>query len=336
VYAKVFDANGVPRASQAVASPPSSNGQSAMDIAMDRLGAFAVTWYSQVPRSMELDVWVRRFNASGTALGTAMRANVSTAGAQVGNRIAMSPLGDFVVVWESYGQSSATWDIFARRYGANGVPQGSEFLVNTMLAGEQNLADVAVMDDGTFVIAWGSDNRSNDPASDPMVYARQYRADGSPVAPESALNLPTTRAFWPHIGLDRTGHFLVGWLGYDTGSTDQEVYARRFVMDTLPPIATLTNNQVLTGLDGVAGSWRYFKIAVPPGFTIIDVSIAGAGDADLYVRYAGLPTAELWDARPFLVGSNESLRITNIPAGDWYIGIRGFEAYSSVTLNARF
>lgn len=334
VYARRYNANGTAATGELLVSS-STNMQAPMGVGVDRYGSFVVTWYSQVPQTNQIDVWARRYSSSGTPLTNPFLVNSYTAGTQIGNQIAMSPGGSFVVVWESYGQDGNSWGIFGQRYDANANRIGGEFRVNTLTTGAQQLADVAMMDDGSFVAVWNHDNRENDPASQPTVYARQFRADGSAYGPETVVNtLPNSKAFYPKIGLDLAGNYLVGWQHVDNATGDVNVMAQRYVMDTLPAITPLSNAQTVAGLSGLVGSWRYFKITVPPGMTTLDVSMFGSGDADLYVRYAALPTLMDWDARPYLWGSNERAVISSIPAGDWYIGIYGYSSYSSVSINA--
>lgn len=112
-----------------------------------------------------------------------------------------------------------------------------------------------------------------------------------------------------------------------------DVAARRFQPEgvTVQPIE---NGGAVDNLSGAAGSWQYFKVTVPSGHNILDVFISGdVGDADLYVRYGTLPSTTAWDGRPFLDGSSEGVEMLNFPPGDWYIGINGFTAYSSLSLD---
>src|SRR4029077_13369615 len=139
---------------------------------------------------------------------------------------------------------------------------------------------------------------------------------------------PGTQSSNAQIAMDPDGNAIVGWWRYDQASAQVDVYARRY----LPVGATaqaLANPGLASDLSGAAGSWQYFKITVPAGHATLDVAIfGGLGDADLYVRFGALPTLSRWDGRPFLDGSNESVRMQNWPSGDWYIGIQGFSSYS--------
>src|SRR5258706_7285133 len=102
-------------------------------------------------------------------------------------------------------------------------------------------------------------------------------------------------------------------------------------------VTTLTSGQAVPNLAGATGSWQYFKIAVPSGQTSLAISMSGGtGDADLYVKFGAQPTSSSYDYRPYLSGNNESVSVTSPAAGDWYIGLNGYAAYSGVSLTATY
>jgi bacillolysin len=102
-------------------------------------------------------------------------------------------------------------------------------------------------------------------------------------------------------------------------------------------VTTMTNGQTLTGLSGATGTWAYFKITVPTGQTQLKVTMSGGtGDADLYVRQGAQPTSTTYTCRPYLTGNAETCTMTNPVAGDWYIGLNAYAAYSGVSLNATY
>jgi bacillolysin len=102
-------------------------------------------------------------------------------------------------------------------------------------------------------------------------------------------------------------------------------------------VTTLTNNQTVTGISGATGSWTYYKITVPAGQSQLKITMSGGtGDADLYVKRGAQPTATVYDYRPYLTGNNETVTVANPVAGDWYIGLNAYAAYSGVSLNANY
>ncbi len=102
-------------------------------------------------------------------------------------------------------------------------------------------------------------------------------------------------------------------------------------------VSPLTNGQAVTGLSGGSGSWAYYKIAVPSGQTQLEIKIwGGSGDCDLYVKRGAQPTSSSYDYRPYLNGNNETVTVSNPAAGDWYVGLNGYAAYSGMSLQATY
>jgi hypothetical protein len=99
----------------------------------------------------------------------------------------------------------------------------------------------------------------------------------------------------------------------------------------------LTSGVPVTGISGASGSQQFWKLAVPAGKTSLTFTISGGtGDADLYVRLGAKPTTSTFNCRPFINGNNETCTISNPSAGDWYVMIRGFAAFSGVTLKGTY
>ena len=99
----------------------------------------------------------------------------------------------------------------------------------------------------------------------------------------------------------------------------------------------LASGVPVTGISGASGSQQFWKLPVPAGKTSVTFTISGGtGDADLYVRFGARPTTSTFTCRPFLNGNNETCTISNPTAGDWYVMIRGFAAFSGVTLKGTY
>jgi hypothetical protein len=99
----------------------------------------------------------------------------------------------------------------------------------------------------------------------------------------------------------------------------------------------LTNGVPVPGLTGAKNSEQYFSLVVPAGQTDLTISIAGGtGDADLYVKRGALPTTSSYDYRPFLFGNNETVTVSSPAADTWYLMVRGYDAFSGVTLVATY
>jgi hypothetical protein len=102
-------------------------------------------------------------------------------------------------------------------------------------------------------------------------------------------------------------------------------------------VTVLQNNVPITGISGAVGSQRYYSLAVPAGATNLSFQITGStGDADLYTRFGALPTTTTYDCRPYTSTSNETCSVASPSAGTYYVMIRGFTAYSGVSLRGSY
>ncbi len=102
-------------------------------------------------------------------------------------------------------------------------------------------------------------------------------------------------------------------------------------------VADLVNDTPVKGLSGAAGDETFFKIEVPAGQASLEFAVSGGtGDVDLYVRKGSRPTKTGYDYRPALKGNDEKVEITDPAAATWYVMLLGQQAYSGVTLQAKY
>src|SRR5262249_42285612 len=102
--------------------------------------------------------------------------------------VAMNASGQFVITWSSSGQDGSGTGIYARRYNANGNPQGGEIQVNTTTANDQTQPSVGIDSAGDFVISWTSDLQDG---SGTGVYAQRFDSSGNQVGGEFQVNTTT-------------------------------------------------------------------------------------------------------------------------------------------------
>ncbi len=90
-----------------------------------------------------------------------------------------------------------------------------------------------------------------------------------------------------------------------------------------------------SGVSGAQNQFVDFEVDVPAGRTSLQVAISGGtGDADLYVRFGQNPTTTTYDCRPFRNGNSETCTINSPSAGTYFVRLRGYRAFSGVTLSA--
>lgn len=136
-----------------------------------------------------------------------------------------------------------------------------------------------------------------------------------------------------------TRPFLVACTTCGTGIVDANAAISAVLGGTVtpppppPPTSTVLANNVSRVIAGAASADNRFTMVVPAGKTSLSFRISGGtGDADLYVRFGTAPTTTTYDCRPYLDGSTETCTITNIQAGTYHVNVRGYSAYSNVTL----
>ncbi|HSX63051.1 MAG TPA: M14 family zinc carboxypeptidase, partial [Tahibacter sp.] len=100
---------------------------------------------------------------------------------------------------------------------------------------------------------------------------------------------------------------------------------------------TLENGVPKTGISGAASSTVTYTMTVPPGASGLSFGMAGgSGDADMYVKFGSAPTTSSYDCRPYLSGNNETCTIATAQAGTYYVMLRGYSAYSGVSLTGSY
>jgi len=264
VYAQRYNAAGVAQGGEFRVNSVTTGSQQAPAIGMDADGDFVVSWQStgqdDPAAAGATGVYAQRYNTAGVAQGGEFRVNTFTTGSQNNTAIALDADGDFVVIWQSFGQDEPAQanfgGIYAQRYNAAGVAQGGEFRVNTVTTNSQTLPAIALDADGDFVVSWQSIGQDGGGTG---VYAQRYNAAGVAQGSEFQVNTFVTRTqSFPAIALDADGDFVVSWqsTGQDdpAGSTTATgIYAQRYQADTLTPSLTVTTSGAATNTTPVAG-----------------------------------------------------------------------------------
>jgi len=103
---------------------------------------------------------------------------------------------------------------------------GTEFRINTTTADVQNQPAVGTDADGNYVVVWTSKGQDGNGKG---VYARLYRADGTPLTGEFVVNTTTAGdQDAPAVAMNARGDFVISWASKDPSSTAKDVYAQRF------------------------------------------------------------------------------------------------------------
>jgi hypothetical protein len=195
------------------------------DVAMDTGGDFVVVWTSESSAGNDqsgYSVQARLFGADGVPRGEPFQVNSYTDNNQLVPSVAMDGVGNFVVVWVSKGSpgdDNSDTSIQGQRYDQAGIAQGEQFQVNQFISRGQNSPDVAMNDQGDFVVVWdwmhdflGEAGQGGD-TNLRSVQGRRFDAMGQPIGGEFQVN--TTSAGWqelPAVAMNHDGSFVVTWV----------------------------------------------------------------------------------------------------------------------------
>ena len=199
-------------------------------------GGFAATWTDPFNG---IDARVRVFDDAGTPVSAEIQASSlpGSTNAQEPS-IAALPNGGFVVTWR--GADAAGTGITARLFDAAGTGLGGEFSVNTETEGSQFRPMVSTLPDGRFVIAWYTQDGTQD-GDGFAIKAQVFDATGTPDGGEFLVNDQTVaNQFDPVVSALTDGRFVIGWRTDDAAQDGDEsaVKARIFTPDNTPPVAT--------------------------------------------------------------------------------------------------
>ena len=137
----------------------------------------------------------------------------------------MDATGNFVIAWTSR-EEGVQLGVYARRFNAAGVAQGTDFRANSYTVSDQQRPSVAMDTAGTFVIAWESVQDGGGFG----VYAQRYNAAGVKQAAEFRVNSHTAGAqSLASVAADDDGDFVIAWSGQ--GQDDSSgIFAQRFAV----------------------------------------------------------------------------------------------------------
>ena len=148
-----------------------TNSQWGSSVAADSAGSFLVVWQSFGQDGSNHGIFGQRYDSAGAAVGSEFRVNTYTMDDQIRPSVAADSSGNFVVVWEGFGQDGSDFDVFGQRYAASGTSSGPEFRINTYTTIGQSGTAVAADSTGRFVVVWQSYGQDGSSAG---VFGQRY------------------------------------------------------------------------------------------------------------------------------------------------------------------
>jgi hypothetical protein len=161
VKAQVFQADGTRVGSELLVNTATANGQDFPKITALANGRFVVAWEDKsqgvggaAGDSSSTAVKAQVFAADGTRIGSELLVNTATVNEQLRQEVTALANGAFVVTWTDQAGDSSGTAVKAQAFLADGTRVGSEVLVNTATANDQDGPQITALSNGSFVVTW--------------------------------------------------------------------------------------------------------------------------------------------------------------------------------------
>ncbi|NGX53051.1 MAG: hypothetical protein KR126chlam5_01358 [Candidatus Anoxychlamydiales bacterium] len=173
-------------------------------------GNFVVTWDSSNQDGSFHGVYGQIFNRNNTKIGNEFRINTYTLNIQSYPSVTSLNDGNFIVIWQSYGQDGDIYGIYGQLFNGNGSKIGSEFLVNTNTINAQQGSFVTTLQNGNFITAWQSYLQDG---SSWGVFGQLFAENSSKIGNELNINTYTNdvQGTITATGLSN-GNFVATWV----------------------------------------------------------------------------------------------------------------------------
>lgn len=203
IFLRTFDADGDPTSAEIAVNQSEGFFRARPAVAMDALGNLVVAWEAELVGELH-DIYARLFDADGAPLTGEFRVNATVAGEQKVPDVARQGSGEFLVVWESFGQDGDQTGVYGQRYTALGAASGPEFRVNLGTVDSQLEPSVGLAADGTAVVAFRDVSIG--------VLGRVFAADGSTFGGDFRISEPSPLdRGHPSIAVAGDADFVVAW-----------------------------------------------------------------------------------------------------------------------------
>ncbi|MFK0087404.1 type I secretion C-terminal target domain-containing protein, partial [Pseudomonas sp. NPDC090755] len=272
IYAQFYNAGGVAVGGEVQVNSTSLGNQTEPTIGALNDGGYVVNWMF-VGLDGSTGIYAQRYDAIGAAVGGEVLLSSTSPGSQSHPVVAGLSNNGYVVSWMSYGQDGSDSGIYAQHYDVNGTAVGSAFRVNSTTLGNQSAQEIAVLNDGDYVVTWMSNDQDG---SSWGIYAQRFDVSGTAVGGEVRVNSTTQDVqMHPTIGALDDGGYVVGWTSFDLGGSGLNIYSQRYdangnpVVDHLEWTGDATANLIRSTLEtdwfnGGAGA-DTFQFAQLPG-----------------------------------------------------------------------
>lgn len=248
------------------------------DVGMDDDGNAVIVW-EDVRKNPHRDIFAQRFDLTANRLGENFQINDDENDRFHGNpTVSVFPGGNFIITW--IDERNYFYDIYAARYDCNGVPIGSNFMVNDFVNdGQQFTPVVCTSSSGRFVISWKDGREAHSILYD--IFAQIYDQNGTPVGSNIKIQDDENSMYYltpPSSDMDSSGNFIIAWNDRHIGTN--QIYAQKY--DSL---GTIIDSTFQVNTDAGSGHQLNPDITAANGdhFSIVWEDFRN-GNADIYFQ----------------------------------------------------
>ncbi len=237
VMGRKYDAEGAPLGPEFQINAETTDFLTQPHVAINARGDATVVWLRRQAAGTD-DVYARTFAPDGTPRGDEFRVHRHSENQQIRPSVAIDGSGEFVVAW--YNQITnddaggiEPRNVYLRRFSPNGTPLSDDVLVNSSPQPQHRNPVLAMRPEGDFVVSW--DARFREPAANGTygIFMQAYDADGERIAGEMLVNdtMSGDQEF-PSGAMDSNGNLFIAWMSDAQPGQGEEIYARRYQLDT--------------------------------------------------------------------------------------------------------
>jgi Ca2+-binding RTX toxin-like protein len=254
IYAQRYDSNANKSGGEFQVHSATLYSQKESDVSLLNDGGFVFSWVSPGQDEGDSGIYAQRYDSNANKFGGEFQVDIHTSSSGVSNP-SVSPLvdGGFFVSWTSAQSTSdpASFygydiNIFAQRYDSSSNVVGSEFQVNNDNNDWLDDSDVIELNNGGFVIAWGSLSQANQLE----LFARMYDSSGVALDSQFQIGNSDDNASSPSFDALEDGGFVVTWDSVFGG-----IYAQRYDSSGDPVGSHL--NDIMVGTSAIDNILAY-------------------------------------------------------------------------------
>lgn len=184
VYAKIFDSSGNNKTGEIHVNTYTDYDQEFPSVSCFPDGSgFVVAWDSYGQDGVDTGVYVKIFDSSGNNKTGDVQVNTYIMNYQDRASVCCLPGGGFMVAWESNGQDTSGYGVYAKMFDSAGHEETGDMQVNTYTDTDQQLPSVCASNT-TVVFVWQSEGQDG---SNKGVYLRVVSLETQGVSPLLSL-----------------------------------------------------------------------------------------------------------------------------------------------------